>query len=187
MKYSRVSLLFTTFLPRRTVLFLRSLLPSPGCARLHCPEVKPRPFALCSRNSNGQKGRQKGWCLKMNGKEMVRCAQTSLTHLHVWMESHRDGPWWTSTTGWKPVFERGRAMIQQPVQSNRKARLSTHVNANAVYVNVFSPVKWGNMVRPCVLDKHALSVSASLLCDGTSRGYTHAGQVKFLWWTFTTK
>lgn len=77
MKYRGVSLLFTTFLPRRSVLFLRSLLPSPGCARLHRPEVNPQPFALCSRNSNGQKGRQKGRCLKMNGREMVRRAQTN--------------------------------------------------------------------------------------------------------------
>lgn len=138
MKYRGVSLLLTTFLPRRSVLFLRSLLPSPGCARLHRPEVNPGPFALCSRNSNGQKGQQKGWCLKMNGRKMVRCAQTNKLDSFARLDG--------ITTSWAMMdFNSGlEACIRKGegnVPSNRKVHLSTHANANTVYVTMFSPVK----------------------------------------------
>lgn len=120
--------------------------------------------------------------------------QTSSTHLHVWMESHRGGPWWTSTMGWKPVFGRGKTMIQQPVPSNRKACLSTHANANTVYRMCFhlsnKETWWDFVCQTSPLSAPPFNIEYCklvMLCDGSNRGYTHICQVKLLWLTFTIK
>lgn len=121
---------------RRSFLCLRPLLPSPGCSRLHRPEVNPRPFALCSRSSNGQKGAEEGMAVKNEWKRAGQMCTNTQVRL-IWTESAMTD----FNSGLEPCREGGGAMIQQPFPSNSKAFLFTPTNANAVCVDVFLLIK----------------------------------------------